>query len=77
MTASDNRPPILFLDDGWPEARDYDDNYLPLGAPQAGHWLRDLLTRITPRRRRGSSPRPGGSHPTLGHGATTPLATPA
>lgn len=48
------RPVLLFVDDGHPEARDYDDNYLvvtprqqpvprPLADDGRWHWLRRLL----------------------------------
>jgi hypothetical protein len=33
----------LYCDDGHPESRDYDSNYVPLTAPEPRHWLSVLF----------------------------------
>lgn len=34
---------LLYLDDGYPESRDYDDNYVPVEPGHRSSWWRALL----------------------------------
>ncbi|MBK8095899.1 MAG: hypothetical protein IPK26_02255 [Planctomycetes bacterium] len=37
--------PFLFIDDGFPESREYADNYVALADERPRSWLRSLLSR--------------------------------
>lgn len=53
----------FYLDDGHPESRDYDDNYIPLAVERPGELLRRLLGRSR------AKARPGPGLPLLPGGA--------
>lgn len=56
MNKDEQRLPILFRDDGHPEARDYDSNYLVLTPKPARGLLQRLLEFGGARRQRGAEP---------------------
>lgn len=39
MTTSGTTRALLFVDDGHPEAREYDDNYFPVDPHQPRNWM--------------------------------------
>ena len=48
--------PFLFVDDGFPESREYADNYVALADEQPRSWLRSLLWRCRKIATRGAQP---------------------
>lgn len=54
---SNRRVPNLFLDDGHPEARDYDDNYVAIEPQPTRDLLRRMFALGSDRRHRDAAPR--------------------
>jgi hypothetical protein len=57
---SDPKSVFLYVDDGYPESRDYDSNYVALDQSHPGGLLRALL-RLPPMRTRNEVRMPGAS----------------
>jgi hypothetical protein len=43
MEANDKPTPFLYVDDGYPESREYADNYIALDPQEPRGWIRILL----------------------------------